>query len=152
MCLTDIEITLAEMLIELRWTSLGERHRYQRLTMLFKIRNELVAIDANEYMTPINQPTRHYNTQAYLVPQSNLNVHQYSFFRCTIRDWNGLPQNIVDAPSVSVFRDRLAQHNIHRAVGLSPGFIVCCGRHIAQCTFQRCPTSYLFFIILSIYI
>ncbi len=100
-----------EMLIELRWTSLEERRRYQRLTMLFKIRNGLVAIDANEYMTPINRPTRHYNTQAYLVPQSNLNVHQYSFFPRIIRDWNGLPQNIVDAPSVSVFRDRLARYN-----------------------------------------
>ncbi len=82
-----------------------------RLTMLFKIRNGQVAIDANEYMTPINRPTRHYNTQVYLVPQLNLNVHQYSFFPCTIRYWNGLPQNIVDAPSVSVFLDRLAWHN-----------------------------------------
>ncbi len=69
-----------EMFIELRWTSLEERRRYQHLIMLFKIRNMLVAIDANEYMTPINRPTRHHNTQVYLVPQSNLNIHQYSFF------------------------------------------------------------------------
>ncbi len=99
------------MLNELGWSPLEERRRYQCLTMLFKIRNGLVAVDANEYMTPINRPTRHCNIQAYLVPQSNLNASQYSFFPCTIRNWNGLSQNIVDASSVSVFRDRLARNN-----------------------------------------
>ncbi len=101
-----------EWLSEHGWTSLEKKRRYQHLTMLFKIRNRLLAIDANEYMTPINRPIRHCNTQSYLVPQSNLNVHQYSFFPCTICDWTSLLQNIVDAPSVSVFHDRQALHNM----------------------------------------
>ncbi len=134
-----------EMLNELGWTSLEERRRYQRLIMLFKIGNGLVATDTNEYMTPINQPTRHCNTQAYLVPQSNLNAHKYSFFPRTIHDWNGLSQNIVDAPTVSGFvTDWLRRTQRYRVLGLILVFIVLCGRRITGCTFQRYPTLYFF--------
>ncbi len=41
-----------EILKELRWLLLEERHRQQRLTMLFKIVNGMVAIDVDQYLTP----------------------------------------------------------------------------------------------------
>ncbi len=100
-----------EMLQELGWTSLEDRRRHQRLVMLYKINHGLVAIDANQYMTPATRISRRSNSNAYLVPQSNSDVHQYSFFPRTIRDWNELPQHVIDAPSVNAFRDRLARYD-----------------------------------------
>ncbi len=42
-----------EILKELGWLSLEKWHRQQRLTMSFKIVNGIVAIDAEQYLTPL---------------------------------------------------------------------------------------------------
>ncbi len=50
-------------------------------------------------------------------------------------------------PTVSVFHDWLVRHNTEaKSSRCNPGFIVCCGRHIACGTFQMCPNLYLFWI------
>ncbi len=81
---------LIELLKEFGLTTFEDFCISQQLTMLCMIRNGLVLIDVNKYMTPITWPSRRSNTQAYQVLQSNLNTYQYSFFLHTISDWNGL--------------------------------------------------------------
>ncbi len=47
-----------------RWNSILESARM----MLYKIQNGMVVVDGSQYLTLINQPTRHNHTQAFIVP------------------------------------------------------------------------------------
>ncbi len=104
---------------------LEERREHQRLMMLYKIQNGLVAVDSyvspaglfgvfelrtkndSQYLTLVNRPTRHNYTQAFIVPQSSTDYHQFPFFPRTVSQWNTLPNATVTAPFLDMFRRRL---------------------------------------------
>ncbi len=88
--------SLTDMLNKLGWPSLEKRHEKQQLFILYKI--SLVAVNGDRYLTPAKRPTRHNNTQAYLIPQSTTDYHKYSFFPRTACQLNGLPHSTVCAP------------------------------------------------------
>ncbi len=99
------------MLEELGWLSLEEQRRQQRLSMLFKIVNGFVVVDADQYLTPLEHTykSRNHHSQAFVVPHSNTEYQQSSFFVCTVRDWNELPAHVIAAQSTSAFRAHLAR-------------------------------------------
>ena len=99
--------SVTSMLHQLGWTSLQDRRKQQRLTMLYKIQNDLVAIDKDQYLQPITRSTRHTHPQAFKIPHSTTDYHLHSFFPQTIRDWNALPPETITAPSLNVFKSRL---------------------------------------------
>ncbi len=100
-----------EMLEDLKWQTLEERRKQQRLTMMYKITNGHVAVNADKYITPTEplRTSRHQHSQMLTVPPSKLNpdYYRYSFFPRTVREWNALPAQVVDAPTTSAFRARL---------------------------------------------
>ena len=50
--------SVAGLLSRLEWRILEERRRRAGLTLLFKIKNNMVGIDANQYLTPADPRTR----------------------------------------------------------------------------------------------
>ncbi len=102
-----------EMLQELGRLSLEERRRLQRLSMLYKIDNGLVAIDGQRYLTTAEttRSSRRSHTKTYLVSHTKTDYHQNSFFVRTVRDLNGHPNSTVTAPTVIAFRARLTRHS-----------------------------------------
>ncbi len=98
-----------EMIAELGWDSLEKRRQDQRLTMVYKMSHGLVAANHTEYMTPETRQSRHVHNRAFVVPTSNADYHRCSFFPRAIREWNSLPQAVVDSPSVETFRARLGK-------------------------------------------
>ncbi len=77
--------------------------------MLFKIANGIVAIDADQYLTPLlhTHKSRDHHSQAFVVPHSNTEYQQSSFFIPTVRDWNELPAHVISAQTTRAFRDCL---------------------------------------------
>ena len=55
--------------------------------------------------------TRHQNlnSKCFQLPESVSTVYRHSFFPKTISEWNELDEEIVSAPSVETFRNRLRQ-------------------------------------------
>ena len=78
-------------------------------SMLFKIHHNLVAIDASHILSSKqhNTPTRTENTLAYHIPQSRTEYHRNSFYPRTIRDWNLLPESVVNSLTPVAFKERL---------------------------------------------
>ena len=95
------------MIAELNWQTLEERRRIARLQMFHKIHYQYVAVSMP--LAPKNHllPTRKENMLAYNIPASNCDYHLYSFFPRTVRDWNILPQDLVQLTSVESFRDAI---------------------------------------------
>ena len=99
--------SVKEMLEQLDWETLEQRRRKARLTMLYKMHYNLVEIDHQKYLEPAGRSSRHMHKFSYKVPASKTNYHLFSFFPNTIRDWNSLPLNVVEAQSVNSFRAKL---------------------------------------------
>ena len=101
--------SVTAMLDHLNWTTLEQRRQQQRLSMYFKIHHQLVTVDKNKYLTPLNRTSRHTHKEAYQIPDSSKNYLANSFFCRTTREWNALPAQTVNAPPLESFQARLAR-------------------------------------------
>ena len=95
------------MLHELDWPLLKTRRHNTRLHMLYKINNNLVAINKDELIPTIRTNTRNNHDLNFQVPYAKKNVYKHSFFPHTLKDWNALPSDIVHAPSLNCFKAKL---------------------------------------------
>jgi hypothetical protein len=93
-----------EMLNQLQWPSLAKRRESQRLCMMHKMYYNHVAFDLYNYISPNPRPGRLDNSAAFQIPHSNNDVHLYSFFPRTIRQWNSLPQTTVNIADPAAFK------------------------------------------------
>jgi hypothetical protein len=73
--------SVSAMLNHLQWPTLEHRRTLSRITMLYKITNNLIAVDPKLYLTP--QPslsTRNTNPLQYQIISTRTNYYKYSFF------------------------------------------------------------------------
>lgn len=101
----DRTSSVTSMLADLKWNTLQDRRLQSKTVMFYRIVHQLVAIPATPFLIPTRASRGH--TMRYLIPQSTVNVHLYSFFPSTLRIWNQLPQETVSAPSLETFKQRL---------------------------------------------
>ena len=47
--------------------------------------------------------TRQHHTNHFVLPQATLNSYKYSFYPRTIKDWNNLPINVIEARDLDEF-------------------------------------------------
>ena len=97
------------MMDELGWKPLHERRREQRLTLLFKIVNDLVAIPADQYIRYNNRTSRNRHSKQLKVESVNSVIYKNSFFPRTIIDWNNLPQSATDCGTVENFKRTISR-------------------------------------------
>ena len=85
------------MVSSLGWESLQDRRKMHRLTMLCKIRHNLVKIPESESIVFI------------------VTVYKMTFFPRTIQDWNKLPSTITDIQEIEAFKTAL-----HASIAVQP--------------------------------
>ena len=93
---------LEGLLSRLASLTLDERRR-SRLAPLFKIKNNLVDIDANKYLTPADSRTRGGKAN-FQQSSAKSEQRQNLFFPRTIRDWNSLPNNLNEDTKLNSFK------------------------------------------------
>jgi len=79
------------MLQRLQWPTLEERRKKARLTLLYKVANGEVNIDAGNKLIPPDRLFRHTNAQSFQIQSCKTSIRKESFYPKTIRDWNNLP-------------------------------------------------------------
>ena len=98
--------SVSNMIDILGWQSLEERRRIQRLTLLYKIRGGLVHCpDLERKLIPSASRQRRgcvHNHQLQTIT-SNKQYRNASFLPRTIKEWNNLPKEIVEAKTVDTF-------------------------------------------------
>ena len=97
------------MLNKLEWRTLEDRRRAARLTMLYKISNDLVAIEKSSRLVPPNRLTRNMHGKSYQIPTATNDYRKGSFFPRTIREWNALPPDIVAAKTPEAFKAKVSK-------------------------------------------
>ena len=104
--------SVSGMIVTLGWPSLHQRRRSARLGLLYKIHHGLVQCPTikSKLVPPPPRQRRTHNQQFRLI---NIRT-QYrggSFLPRTIRDWNSLPSEVIEAATVDTFVSRAsAQH------------------------------------------
>ena len=100
--------SVTNMIKELGWDSLETRRQKARLTMMFKIANDLVGINKEEHLKPItNSRTRKNNNRNFQPIYARLNTYKFSFFPRTIHEWNTLKDYVVSAKTATIFKEHL---------------------------------------------
>ena len=102
--------SVTAMLESLSWRRLDLRRIDARLSLLYKITNDLVAIPIQPYLSPITRPTRTSHNLAFRQISTSKDFYKFSFFPRTIVHWNLLPQTVVNLPTADQFN--LAVSNI----------------------------------------
>ncbi|CAC5408524.1 unnamed protein product [Mytilus coruscus] len=80
--------SVASMMKHLGWKPLVERRREQRLVLLYKIVNDLVAIPTEHHIEFNTRPSRTSNVKQLKLLSANTDIYKHSFFPETIIDWN----------------------------------------------------------------
>ena len=86
--------------------NLEERRLKQRLVMC-KIHHGLVAVDKDKYIKQSLRVSRQSHDQAYVIPRTGPDYYNYSFFPCTIDDWNRLPQSVINSKTIDSFKNAI---------------------------------------------
>ena len=89
------------MVSQLGWKPLAERRREHRLFMLYKIINGLVAMPADTHLHFNTRNTQISNSKSLKLPICTTDTFKHSLFPATIRDWNLLPDDVVNCKNLS---------------------------------------------------
>ena len=100
--------SVTSMMNELGWKPLAHRRREQRLILLFKIINDLVAIPATDHIAFNTRPPRSRHNKQIKVIAADSEIYRNSFFPRTIKDWNLLPESAVNSDTVNSFKSSIS--------------------------------------------
>ena len=105
-------ISVTDLLKDLKWTSLSERRKDQRLALMYQILHSNIAVPPEEnYITRTNRPARGALNQTKLnrpIASYKASPLWHSTVFRTIPEWNNLPASVAETDSVTTFRSRLA--------------------------------------------
>ena len=97
------EASVTTMLENLNWPTLQERRIGARLNMIYKIVNQLVAIQLPSYIHRRQVASRGSHIHQYIIPHSTCDMYKFSFFPRTIRCWNIIPTATITQPNITQF-------------------------------------------------
>ena len=104
--------SVTSMLDHLHWKPLETRRNIAKITMLYKISHNLVAINPDLYITPQQSHTRHSHSLQFQTFSTTTDYFKYSFFPHTVVMWNALPPDIVAASTLDQFKTLIQTHFI----------------------------------------
>ncbi len=106
----DWSCSVTGMMKKLGWKTLKDRRRELRLSLLYKIVNEKVAIQSDTLLTKADARTRSSHQHKYRQYTCNTNSFKSSFIPRTIPEWNALPAGVIEAPNTGAFKAAVSKH------------------------------------------
>src|SRR5207253_5407307 len=101
------ESSVSEMLRELKLNTLHKRRLNLKLSLFYKIDAKLTPMDIPPMLIRKIVNGRTDNGKSYKHIASHSNPFFSSFYPKTVRDWNNLQNNVVSAPSLESFNERI---------------------------------------------
>ena len=99
--------SVTTMLQQLQWPTLEERRRRARLSLFYKARNNLVALQIPDYFITHPHQSRLHHQSSYMVPYIRTSSYMNSFYSRTIKEWNALPPDVATSTALSIFQSNL---------------------------------------------
>ena len=103
-------MTYKDHIMVLKLPSLKYRRRRGDMILMFKIMHGLVRVAVNDLFIPIESSrTRGHAKRVYKTPAIK-HSRVFSFSRRVINDWNSLPEDVIESPTLNAFKNRLDEY------------------------------------------
>ena len=99
--------SVTSMLQDLGWQDLASRRRNIRLALFYKIVHHLVAVPTDDLLIKADSRLRAHHKHKFQTIRTNSDAYKFSFFPRTLTEWNTLPKDTAEAPSLDCFKQRL---------------------------------------------
>ena len=106
--------SMTSMLQDLGWRNLASRRNNTRLALFYKIVHQLVAVPTDDILIKADSRLRSNHKYKFKTIRTSSASYKHSFYPRTIIEWNALPQNIAEAPSLASFNVRLPTRTLAR--------------------------------------
>ena len=100
--------SVTAMMRALEWESLQQRRQEAKAVMMYRIVNSLVDIPPQHHLHQQGTAVTRGHQSRFMVPYSRTDTHRTAFFPSAIRLWNQLPESLVNASSLDVFKTGIA--------------------------------------------
>ena len=147
------EVFFSAMLEQIGWEHLEERRAKARVIILHWIVHNFVDIPVSEHLTqaPTSRITGSFKCH---VPYTRTLEYQHAFFTDSLSMWNNLPSDVMEAASLDLFKDQLANFTSWRQLQLR---IYSHLQYSLRCTLTRpadccCFTQYAMFYFRTLYL
>jgi hypothetical protein len=100
--------SVTNMLESLNLRRLELRRIDNRLSLMYKISHNLVAIPIEDYLTLQTRKSRHCHNLSYRLITATADYYKYSYFPRTVYHWNNLPPDIPSLPTVDLFNSAVS--------------------------------------------
>ena len=114
----DFDTPSSEMFNELGWSTIANRHNYNKAVLTFKALNDLTPKYISDLLKPTfethNRNLRSATNGSLSVPRSRTSLFDRSFFATAPKLWNSLPKEIITASSLENFKQLAKTHFMNR--------------------------------------
>ena len=100
--------SMTGILRQLKWESLKEGRKDNRLILLYKGLKGKAMIPTDDLIPRTRRGTNQHSL-AFQIPSASKDVYKYSFFPQTIRDWNDLPEPLISSSELSESDDSVSK-------------------------------------------
>ena len=99
---------------QLEWSSSHQRRQMSFLTMMYKIVNDLnCPVQIPGYVQKKIRITRSFHRKRFINLYSKNNTYKYRFCIRTVKEWNGLPDELIEQETLESFKSALANYLNH---------------------------------------
>ena len=102
--------SVTELLKDTHMRTLQERRKIDRLTILHKAREGLLALPVQTVLHPTRRITKRSHQNSYQELQVNKDVFKFSFYPRTVKDWNNLPPSLTQISDSTLFKTAIQEH------------------------------------------
>eukprot|EP00057_Strongylocentrotus_purpuratus_P010558 XP_011665032.1 PREDICTED: RNA-directed DNA polymerase from mobile element jockey-like [Strongylocentrotus purpuratus] len=102
------EDSVTAMRLNIGLPTLQERRLESRLAMMYKILHHQIAIPLPDYISQKDRATRSQHHLRFTRLGTSSDSYKYSFFPRTMKDWDELPTNIIELPTLKQFKEAIS--------------------------------------------
>ena len=106
-----------KLLEDLGWNSLADRRKFYRMSTMYKITHDLTPNYLKRLLPMPNVNRTRYNLrniQDLTLVHSKKQYHAKSFFPKSVREWNQLPIDLRNSPSITTFKNQYKKANMKK--------------------------------------
>ena len=90
--------SVTDMMQSLHWRRLDQQRIDNKLSLMYKLIHNLIAIPISDFLIPLVRPSRHYHPLSYRLITATIDYYKFSFFPRAVFHWINLPSKLWPAP------------------------------------------------------
>ena len=83
---------------------IGTEKETNKINTLYKIVNGTLAVEIPNYFRQKERQTINYHPLKFTNPGCRTNIYKYSFFPRSVKEWNELPETIIEGANTETFK------------------------------------------------